>query len=210
MNNGNGNHSNLHEILLAHIRRRKAKLKQELVELEAAEKAIETTLAYESHALDRIKSELDMRPLLPDETQDKSQRAILHLIARRNDGWLFVQSAIKLMIDAGILTEDTASAQVYTLLRQNRDEFTQVKPGIYYLSDTERQITESLQKTETRIRLVDKVASLRIEHPTWTPKEVCKELVRSEWDFGNKKPIFCVTMAYAYLAKRKKAQKKER
>lgn len=210
MNNGNGNHSNLHEILLAYIKRRKAKLKQELVELEAAEKAIETTLAYESHALERIKSEPDMRPLLPDEIRDKSQRAILHLIARRNDGWLVVQSAIKLMIDAGILTEDTASAQVYTLLRQNRDEFTQVKPGIYYLSDTQRQITEPLQKAETRIRLVDKVASLRAEHPTWKPKDVCKELLRNGWNFGDKRPIFSVTMAYAYLAKRKKAQKRKK
>lgn len=206
MNNGNANYEKLYEILLADIEKRQAKAKQELVELEAAKKAIATTSDY----VRRIRSEPDMRPLPAEAVHDKSQRVILHLIAKRNNGWLIVQSAIKLMIDAGILTEDTASAQVYTLLRQNKDEFMQVMPGIYYLSDTERQITESLQKTETRIRLVDKVASLRIEHPTWTPKEVCKELVRSGWDFGNKKPIFCVTMAYAYLAKRKKAQKKER
>lgn len=210
MSNGNGDFAKLYEILLVDIRRRRAKLKQQLMELDEAEKAMEITYKYESRAFETIEKETNMQPLLSDDIQGKSKREVLHLIARRNNGWLIAQLGIQLMMQAGLLSEDSGSAEVYTLLGQNKDEFIRVKPGIYYLSDFEREITELLQKAETRVRLVDKVAILRAEHPTWKAKNVCQELLHSGWDFGNKTPIFAVTMSFAYLAKRKKAQERKK
>lgn len=202
MTNGDINYRELREALLADIGQEKAELKQRLEELEKAEQVIHANSDYERQALERTRTGMNMTPLSVEEIRDKSQRAILRLIAEHNRGWLIVAPAIKLMINARVLTEDTGSSQAYTILRQNKDEFVQVAPGIYRLSDGKP--AKDLPKREGKTGLVEAVARLRAEHPEWTPGDVCNELLRLGWNFGNKKPIFSVAMAYANIARNKK------
>ena len=161
---------------------------------------------YESAAAERIKEQWGKDPLKPADVEDRSQREILIMLARRNRNWLAVEHAIRLMTEAGVFPEaSNASAQIYTLLRTSKD-FERVVPGLYRLvAPSEAKSPPPPQAGKSG--LVDQVAAIVKDHPSWNRAAVVAELERREWDFRGRKPIFSVAIAFANLARRGKLPK---
>lgn len=203
MSNGGTDSDKPLEILLAYVREKLAGLKQQVAELEAAQHALQATLEYRPRIVEMIKVEAGTQRLSKEDANNP-KRAILKMIGRRNNGWLVVQSAIQSMTDAGLLSEDpaSASAEVYTILGQNVKEFIKVEPGIYRVTEDHEPAKPS-RRSRAKTGLVAKVERLMASHPDWTTKEFCEQVTREGWDFGDKKPIFSVGMAYANIIKRR-------
>ena len=171
-------------------------------------KRVNPTAGYEQRTLDTIREEYNTRPLTQEEIHGRSQRSMLHVIAERNNAWIVVQPAIRMMIEAGILTEDSASAQVYTLLR-NDAEFQYVAPGIYRSRGeaSEDESAASEVQTETNsVRLSDRVVSILREHPIWDRKRVHRELTKQGFTFGQSAVNFAYNHAEKLLASQKRSQ----
>lgn len=219
----NGDSKFLHDAMWEHLKSRIADLQRqdenirvELSVLRELDKSFEKVAGFAQNVIEMAKRETNDQPLSKDDINNKSQREILRFIAERNHGWLVVQPAIKLMVAAGILSDESGSAQVYTVLKQNDDEFMQVSPGIYRLKVPIQEDVLQSQRVKPRAikgrrdyqksGLADKVDVLLQEHPDWKSKQLLQELQRQNWDFGNKTPIFSVVMAYANIMKRRRRQ----
>jgi len=188
---------------ISELRARKEQLEKELADLEAVEQALRAADEYESAAAERIKEEWGKDPLKPDDVKNKSQREILIILARRNRNWLAVQRAIRLMTEVGVFPEaSNASAQIYTVLRTSKD-FESVAPGLYRLVASSEEKSPSPPQ-DGKSGLVDEVAAILNDHPSWNRAAVVAELERRAWDFRGKKPIFSVAIAFANLARRGK------
>lgn len=203
MSNGDTGYDRTLEILLAYITEQLARLKQQVTELETARQALQTTLELKPRISEMIKAQVDMQPLTKEDAKNP-KRVILKTIGVRNNRWLIVQSAIKLMTEAGVLSEDptSASAEVYTILGQNAKEFVKVAPGIYWVTD-DHETASPIRRSRAKTGLVAKVEPLMASHPDWKTKELCEQMQRDGWDFGDKNPIFSVGMAYANIIKRR-------
>ena len=187
---------------ISELRARKERLEKELADLEVVEQALRAADEYESAAAERIKEQWGKRSLEPEDVRDKTQREILIMLAGWNRNWLAVQHAIRLMTEAGVFPEPTnASAQIYTFLSKSKD-FEPVTPGLYRLvAPTE---TKKPSSPQARSGLVDEVAAILKDHPSWDRATVVAELERRGWGFDGKKPIFSVAIAFANLARRGK------
>ncbi len=195
MSNGDVEYTRMIDAFLSDVQRRTEELTM-----------IKTGMDSVKRYLEMLRTETLSHPLSHEDINGKSQRDILRLIADRNRGWLIPQAAIMLMTDAGIFTEDmNASAQVYTLLRGK--EFISIAPGVYRLQDTtddSGQPTSTIKRQDTG--LTAKVASILQKQPDMSRAQMVDELLRQGWNFGGKKPINAVGMAYAGLSKKHKEE----
>lgn len=134
--------------------------------------------------------------LSPDDTQGKSLREILTLIASRNNGLLVAKQAIKLMQEAKLFSNPThAGSIVYSILGRSPKFFVKVSPGIYSL----RHIERVKRKTRGGSGLKQKIKELREMNPQITKSQVKNYLLQHGFDFQGKRPGNAVNMAWISL-----------
>lgn len=116
------------------------------------------------------------------------------------------------LVQSGMFKDEVAAGlSVYSTLGRNRKTFVKVARGQYMLNPTLPDAGPA--RTRGTIKqptsgLVEKVAEILEEHPSWERKQTTDELVRQGWDFGGKQPTFAVSAAYMRLAKLEKDRKK--
>ena len=82
-------------------------------------------------------------PLVPPLTLSREDatgmtiRAVLRLLATRNNNVMPVRDATSVMVDAGIISGPNTDAIVYSVLAK-APEFTRLAPGVYLLSPSPR------------------------------------------------------------------------
>lgn len=134
--------------------------------------------------------------LSPNDTQGKSLREILTLIASRNNGLLVAKQAIKLMKEAKLFSNPNhAESIIYSILGRSPKNFVKVSPGIYSL----RRIERVKQKTRGGSGLKQKIKELKVMNPQMTKAQVKSYLVQHNFDFQGKRPGNAVHMAWISL-----------
>ena len=187
-------------VMIADLRHRKSRLTKDLSVVQERLNVLEAARTLRGEFFGQIKADLDMRPLTEKEIENKTQKEILKIIARRNHLWLVAQSAIKLMVDVGVLQPDSASAQVYTVLGKSKNEFVLVQPGIYRLQEPSG--TQGILATSgVRTGITDKVKEILESHPEWKVPQIHNELIKQGWDFGDKIPKSSIAIAIANLTR---------
>lgn len=130
------------------------------------------------------------------DTQGKSLREILTLIASRNNRLLVAKQAIKLMKEAKLFSNPShAESIVYSILGRSPKFFVKVSPGIYSL----RHIERVKRKTRGGSGLKQKVKELKEMDPQMTKTQVKNYLIQQGFDFQGKRPGNAVHMAWISL-----------
>ena len=151
-----------------------------------------------------------------------SLKEILLLNFADPEGVVKATESAKTLTHWGYFTDEhTAMASVYTVVR--RAPFTKVDKGIYRFPtlspiwarlravNGRQPSADGVMAPEaavpvTKTKVVDVVAGILLNQPDLNRKQVAKLLHQYEWDFEGKNPHFVVSMAFAHLAKRRKAE----
>ncbi len=134
--------------------------------------------------------------LSPNDTQGKSLREILTLIASRSNGLLVAKQAIKLMKEAELFSNPNhADSIVYSILGRSPKFFVKVSPGVYSLKHIERV----KRKTRGGSGLKQKVKELKEMNPQMTKTQMKNYLIQQGFDFQGKRPGNAVHMAWISL-----------
>jgi len=134
--------------------------------------------------------------LSPNDTQGKSLREILTLIASRNNGLLVAKQGIKLMKEAKLFSNPNhAESIVYSILGRSPKYFVKVSPGIYSL----QRIEGVKRKTRGGSGLKQKIKELKEMNPQMTKTQVKSYLIQQDFDFQGKRPGNAVNMAWVSL-----------
>ena len=145
--------------------------------------------------------------LSPNDTQGKSLREILTLIASRNNGLLVAKQAIKLMKEAKLFSNPNhAESVVYSILGRSPKFFVKVSPGIYTL----RHIEGVKRKTHGGSGLKQKVKELKEMNPQMTKSQAKNYLLQHGFDFQGKRPGNAVHMAWISLGYPDKGEKQSK
>ncbi len=188
--------------------------------------AIEETLNFYSEVRGE-RAEKATEILSTGDIAGKSQKEILLLLARRNNGVLLARKAIVIMKKLGVFgNPDNAGSAVYSILRRAK-EFDRVGQGVYKLRNSLAHnsdvvvtdklgpgtIVEPKRPEVKRVRVLSRVRQavkeLRDNNPNITKQEILMKLSNIGFDFKGKKPSSAINMSWSYLEHEERKARQE-
>lgn len=130
-----------------------------------------------------------------DEIKGMSQKNILKLIASRSGNVLHVARAKRLMKAANVFGNPGHSdSAVYSIVLRS-PEFVKIDKGIYRVEEISRKAPRP-PRSRTNSGIRDMVKTIKNAYPSWTKKQVLEKLLEIGFDFGDKRPMSVVNMAW--------------
>ncbi len=200
--------------LLATLEGAKARV-QERIERERGELAdVETKIAAVKTALAVYREHHDIqRPdvALGDRLRKMPVRdMILTVVAEDRTPRFRANHIAKRLTEAGMFSNMAhAAGTVYSTLRRNKNRFIKIGRGVYQVTDGHPVSYRPSDATKDRpdrrsTGLVDAVLKIRTAHPEWDRAKVAGAMLRDGWVFGDSKPVFAVSAAFASIARLQK------
>jgi hypothetical protein len=151
---------------------------------------------------------LPLKDIQPGYFGNKSYSEMLKEIASKLGGYFKVQDATDIMLQAGVSKRRTIQANIYAVLRRDKEHFIRIKEGEYRYTNGTSKSNVRLPERPARSRsgIQAAIKDLKDKTPQMTKKEVLNRLIEMNFDFKGKKPVNAINIVWAKLGYHKEGK----